>query len=630
MLFLDTNHVEVDGSHTHPQAAGRRARPADRPGRSRRRDDARRCRHATSPSRARRRRSRASLTRYWHWGERDRRELQRSGRERVYGVCYPGAASADPTRTRKDQNGIAAGDDRSPPRKADARRAAGSGRVTCAACARSARRSRDHRRLAAVSARTGPRAAARVPRRAALARCDVDPRTGRLTTKDPPNAAGGTPRELRARSDARSRELDDDTQFRDMLDEANRANASFYPIDPRGLAVFDEPIVPTAGVRTRRRRSTPAVVEQATRAARRGSTRCARSPKPPTASRSSTRTTRGRLQARRRRPELVLPARLLLDAASSMEGSTRSGPREASGRRGARAARLSGGDAGCRCRARPAEGSRGGRAWRAETPSATRRVAAAVGPLPPATRATCRCACSRGRLEAGGERRQRGQPQVGDLDGRRGGRPHAWKRFDATSLTHAGGSVGRRADASRQGAVSAAHSDRCDRVAARGGRLLVRVRSQTPGGVEPLTVRRHDCRPQRQRPARSSCAAGRPRETRNCRPPTCGSAGASSCASRCRQRPHGVTARLLDRTGKPFPVPVASAMRDDADGSRWATRRSRARAAGAGRLCDRESSADSTRTLVPFRLVPVKVQGSAFSVQGSIARRRRRSSASTV
>jgi VWFA-related protein len=32
-------------------------------------------------------------------------------------------------------------------------------------------------------------------------------------------------------------------QFRDILDEANRANASFYPIDPRGLAVFDTPLV---------------------------------------------------------------------------------------------------------------------------------------------------------------------------------------------------------------------------------------------------------------------------------------------------------------------------------------------------------------------------------------------------
>ena len=32
-----------------------------------------------------------------------------------------------------------------------------------------------------------------------------------------------------------------------------------------------------------------------------------------------------------------------------------------------------------------------------------------------------------------------------------------------------------------------------------------------------------------------------------------------------------VTARLLDRTGKPLAVPVTAAVRDDADGSRWPT-----------------------------------------------------------
>ena len=32
-----------------------------------------------------------------------------------------------------------------------------------------------------------------------------------------------------------------------------------------------------------------------------------------------------------------------------------------------------------------------------------------------------------------------------------------------------------------------------------------------------------------------------------------------------------VTARLLDRTGKPLVVPVTAALRDDADGSRWQT-----------------------------------------------------------
>jgi VWFA-related protein len=36
--------------------------------------------------------------------------------------------------------------------------------------------------------------------------------------------------------------LDDASQFRTLLDEANRASASFYPIDPRGLAVFDSPL----------------------------------------------------------------------------------------------------------------------------------------------------------------------------------------------------------------------------------------------------------------------------------------------------------------------------------------------------------------------------------------------------
>jgi len=38
--------------------------------------------------------------------------------------------------------------------------------------------------------------------------------------------------------------IDDDKYFRDMFGDANRANVSFYPIDPRGLVVFDSPIGP--------------------------------------------------------------------------------------------------------------------------------------------------------------------------------------------------------------------------------------------------------------------------------------------------------------------------------------------------------------------------------------------------
>ena len=37
------------------------------------------------------------------------------------------------------------------------------------------------------------------------------------------------------------------------------------------------------------------------------------------------------------------------------------------------------------------------------------------------------------------------------------------------------------------------------------------------------------------------------------------------------RRQRSVSARLLDRTGKPLAVPVAAALRDDADGSRWRT-----------------------------------------------------------
>ena len=75
----------------------------------------------------------------------------------------------------------------------------------------------------------------------------VNPRDGRLTTSDirNPQAAGQNDCE---RDRLALSLLDDFARFRDLLDGANRANASFYPIDPRGLAVFDEPIVPAAGV----------------------------------------------------------------------------------------------------------------------------------------------------------------------------------------------------------------------------------------------------------------------------------------------------------------------------------------------------------------------------------------------
>ena len=42
--------------------------------------------------------------------------------------------------------------------------------------------------------------------------------------------------------------LRSESQFRDILNRANRSNTTFYPIDPRGAVVFDEDIAPAAGV----------------------------------------------------------------------------------------------------------------------------------------------------------------------------------------------------------------------------------------------------------------------------------------------------------------------------------------------------------------------------------------------
>ena len=73
----------------------------------------------------------------------------------------------------------------------------------------------------------------------------IDPRTGRLTTEptsDTPQTGPCDADRLRLAS------LDHDARFRQILDQANRANVSFYPIDPRGIVAFDDDIFPVAGV----------------------------------------------------------------------------------------------------------------------------------------------------------------------------------------------------------------------------------------------------------------------------------------------------------------------------------------------------------------------------------------------
>jgi VWFA-related protein len=68
---------------------------------------------------------------------------------------------------------------------------------------------------------------------------------GQLTTRDERRVGAGmlTRGECAAERMALA-QMDNQRYFRDIFEEANRSNASFYPIDPRGLPAFDTPIGP--------------------------------------------------------------------------------------------------------------------------------------------------------------------------------------------------------------------------------------------------------------------------------------------------------------------------------------------------------------------------------------------------
>src|SRR5207248_9957505 len=66
-----------------------------------------------------------------------------------------------------------------------------------------------------------------------------------------------------------------------------------------------------------------------------------------------------------------------------------------------------------------------------------------------------------------------------------------------------------------------------------------------------------------------------------------------------------LTGRLLDRTGKVLPLPVATALRDDPDGSRWMTARVTLAPLAAGDYVVEltNGGGDTNRMLVAFRVV---------------------------
>lgn len=176
------------------------------------------------------------LEKYWHWGERDRLNAV-DPEDDDYAACYPNV-----TGRCADQNGIAAEmiDRRHEKRSLDALqdlvrhlRGVREERKAILAISNGWLLFRPNHDLMRPLRCEGPPSGPDVT---------VDPRGGKLTTKEPP----GTPQSSRCSIDrVNLAQLDDDREFRDILDEANRANASFYAIDPRGLAVFDTPLVRT-------------------------------------------------------------------------------------------------------------------------------------------------------------------------------------------------------------------------------------------------------------------------------------------------------------------------------------------------------------------------------------------------
>jgi VWFA-related protein len=240
VVFLDTYHVDVAGSHNIRQplvtALDRLIGPDDLVGvmtPEMSANDVTFARRTTTIE--------GFLAKYWDWGQKDRM-IVRDKVDEEYGYCYPNmsppVAPGDPDC--RDQNGIAA-------EMIDRRHE----KMTIDALEDLVVHLRGVReeRKAIVAITNGwllykPNAALRRPlncqNRPPTSTVGVDPRSGKLST----NPLPGQIDQNRCEVDRlQLSEVDDDRKFKDILDEANRANASFYPIDPRGLPVFDTPIM---------------------------------------------------------------------------------------------------------------------------------------------------------------------------------------------------------------------------------------------------------------------------------------------------------------------------------------------------------------------------------------------------
>ena len=169
----------------------------------------------------------------------------------------------------------------------------------------------------------------------------------------------------------------------------------------------------------------------------------------------------------------------------------------------------------------------------------------------------------------------------------RGGRSHSRAAISKPLLTRRGEIVGRRRGRIAPGAISLLMP-----IVAPGrleaGDYTVRVRSQTPSGIETLSMPVTLPPPSSRRQVRSSSGAARHRATKIL--PTADLRFRRSERLRVEvpSAADVAAARLLDRTGKPLAVPVAAATRTTPTARGGRRAELAPRAAGASRLCGRD------------------------------------------
>jgi VWFA-related protein len=578
VIFLDVNHVEVEGSHNIRRplvdALNRLIGPEDvfavmTPDMS-----------AGSITFARKTTTiEGELSKYWTWGQRDRL-LSKDAEEEQYKFCYPGNG---PTLTcADDDRGVA--DEMIERRRERETLNALHDLVTYLRGVREERKAvlaiTDGWRLFRPNTALARQLNCQAP---SGPQVTIDPRTGRPTSKPTPNTPGRGVTNTDADPQICERDrmalamLEDEQYFRDLLQEANRANASFYPIDPRGLVVFDEPIAkPTVrGFQP----MTPLTVDASRLRARLDSLRTLAENTDGLAIVDS-----NNLAAGMKRVVADLSSYYLLGYYSNakLDGKyhaitvrvKRPGV-QVRARKGYLAATPEAMTAAAgrgRGPAVPKAGEPGFEAKVAADAEAA-AVSAAIGPLAGYTREVP----LRVQMAVGwkpGDAASAALWVVGELGGVADAGPQWNEGFDATATltTPADVTVATGRLTTQRGARTfrialtpsqpLAAGEYVLRVGARAGPSTIPSREvfrfmipEAPGSAGALFIRRGPTTGNKEVPT----ADLRFRRSESVRLEIPTSADAAG------------TARLLDRTGKPLAVPVATAIRDDADGSRWQT-----------------------------------------------------------